>query len=162
VRRTLAMTNLNTTQQIYEAFGRGDVPAIVDLCAEDVAWEHWEDNWAQKKGIPVLQERTGKAGVGEFFAAVGTLTMQSFDVLNIMEGGNQVAVTFVIEYDTPVGGHLRDRGDAPLDVRPGRQGIWPPSLRRHGQAPFGLEALKDNLPPTAANRRADKPAFTRG
>ena len=104
----LAMTNLNTTQQIYEAFGRGDVPAIVDLCAEDVAWEHWEDNWAQKKGIPILQERTGKLGVGEFFAAVGTLTMQSFEVLNIMEGGNQVAVTFVIEYDTPVGGHLRD------------------------------------------------------
>ena len=31
-----------------------------------------------------------------------------FEVLNMMEGANQVAVTFVIEYLTPVGGHLRD------------------------------------------------------
>ena len=102
------MGNLKTTQLIYEAFGRGDVPAILDLCAEDVAWEHWPDNRAQQAGVPILQPRSGKAGVGEFFAAVGTLTMQGFEVLNMMEGGDQVAVTFVIEYDTPAGGHLRD------------------------------------------------------
>jgi len=102
------MSNLKTTQLIYEAFGRGDVPAIIDLCADDVRWEHWHDNRAQQAGVPLLQARTGKAGVGDFFAAVGTITMQAFDVLNMMEGGDQVAVTFVIEYDTPVGGHLRD------------------------------------------------------
>ncbi|MDH4076161.1 MAG: nuclear transport factor 2 family protein [Acidimicrobiia bacterium] len=107
-RRIMDMSNLTTIQTIYEAFGRGDVPTILDLCADDVAWEHWDDNWAQKKGIPILQARTGKAGVGEFFAGVATLTLQSFEVLNMMEGGDQVAATFVIEYDTPVGGHLRD------------------------------------------------------
>jgi ketosteroid isomerase-like protein len=102
------MGNLKTTQLIYEAFGRGDVPAILELCAEDVAWEHWPDNRAQQAGIPIMQARIGKTGVGEFFAAVGTLTMQGFEVLNMMEGGDQVAVTFLIEYDTPAGGHVRD------------------------------------------------------
>jgi uncharacterized protein len=102
------MSNLATAQKIYEAFGAGDVPAILDLCADDVAWEHWEDNTAQHAGIPIMRAHTGKAGVGEFFAGVATLTLQGFDVLNMMEGGNQVAVSFVIEYDTPAGGHLRD------------------------------------------------------
>ncbi len=102
------MSNLATAQTIYEAFGRGDVPTILDVCSDDVAWEQWEDNRAQKAGISILQARTGKSGVAEFFAGVATLTMQGFEVLNMMEGANQVAVTFVIEYVTPVGGHLRD------------------------------------------------------
>lgn len=101
-------SNLETLQLIYEAFGRGDVPAILDLCADDVAWENWDDNAAQRAGVATMQARRGKAGVGEFFGAVATLTLQGFEVFNMMEGGNQVAVTFVIEYDTPVGGHLRD------------------------------------------------------
>lgn len=101
-------SNLQTTQLIYEAFGRGDVPRILELCADDVTWEHWDDNRAQRAGIPLFQARAGKAGVGEFFASLGAVTIQSFEVLNMMVGGNQVAVTFVIEYDTPTGGHLRD------------------------------------------------------
>ena len=104
----MVMNHLGTIQTIYEAFGAGDVPAILELCADDAKWEHWEQNSAQLAGIPILQARTGKDGVSEFFAGVATLTMQGFEVLNMMEGANQVAVTFVIEYDTPVGGHLRD------------------------------------------------------
>lgn len=101
-------SNLETVQLIYEAFGRGDVPAILALCADDVAWEHWDDNFAQRAGVATMQARRGKAGVGEFFGAVATLTRLGFEVSNMMAGGDQVAVTFVIEYDTPVGGHLRD------------------------------------------------------
>ncbi|HTD51276.1 MAG TPA: nuclear transport factor 2 family protein [Acidimicrobiia bacterium] len=102
------MSNLATAKKIYEAFGSGDVPAILELCADDVAWEHWEHNYGQQAGIPIMQAHTGKAGVAEFFAGVATLTLQGFEVLNMMEGGNQVAVSFVIEYDTPAEGHLRD------------------------------------------------------
>lgn len=102
------MSNLATAQRIYQAFGQGDVPTIVDLCADDIVWEHWEHNTAQIAGIPTLQPRQGKAGVGAFFGDVATLTMQGFEVLNMMEGGNQIAVSFIIEYDTPAGGHLRD------------------------------------------------------
>jgi len=38
-------------QNIYAAFGRGDVNAILDCLADDVAWESWSDNFAQRAGF---------------------------------------------------------------------------------------------------------------
>src|SRR3977135_594845 len=37
------MSNLDTVKAIYEAFGRGDVPAILDVVADDCEWEAWSD-----------------------------------------------------------------------------------------------------------------------
>ena len=34
------MSNLQTVQDIYAAFGRGDIPAILDELADDVRWDH--------------------------------------------------------------------------------------------------------------------------
>ena len=102
------MGNLATVQAIYAAFGNGDVPAIIDQMAEDVEWEQWEDNLAQKAGVPSLQARFGKAGVSEFFAVAATMGISQFEVLNLMEGDNQVAATIVIESDVPGGGRYRD------------------------------------------------------
>lgn len=102
------MSNLQSAQAIYEAFGRGDIPAIIGMMADDVAWEHWADNSAQKAGVPSMQPRHGRVGVGEFFGVLGGMAITDFQVLNMMEGGNQVAVTFVIETDVPGGGHYRD------------------------------------------------------
>jgi ketosteroid isomerase-like protein len=36
------MGNLETVQKVYEAFGRGDVPAILDELADDVRWDVWD------------------------------------------------------------------------------------------------------------------------
>jgi ketosteroid isomerase-like protein len=38
--------NLETVKQIYAAFGRGDIPAVLNTLANDVdvAWEAWADN----------------------------------------------------------------------------------------------------------------------
>jgi uncharacterized protein len=102
------MGNLATVQAIYEAFGNGDLPAIIDQMAEDVEWEHWEDNHAQNAGVPSLQARNGKADVSEFFAVAATMEITDFQVRNLMEGGNQVAATVVIETGLPGGGHYRD------------------------------------------------------
>src|SRR5262245_17533399 len=102
------MGNLATVQAIYQAFGTGDVPAILDQMADNVEWEHWEDNHAQNAGVPTLRARNGKAGVGEFFAVAATMAITDFQVLNVMEGGDQVAATIVIETDLPDGGHYRD------------------------------------------------------
>src|SRR5262247_2406866 len=102
--------NLNTVKQIYQAFGRGDVPAILDCLAEDVAWEHWADNSAVKAGVPWLQSRRGRAGAAEFFEYVRThMNVLQFEVLSIMGSGAQVAAEFVIEVKIPsTGGHYRD------------------------------------------------------
>jgi ketosteroid isomerase-like protein len=32
------MSNVATVQSIYEAFGRGDIPAILDRISDDVIW----------------------------------------------------------------------------------------------------------------------------
>jgi ketosteroid isomerase-like protein len=104
------MSNLATVQAIYQAFGSGDVNTILGYMADDVQWEAWADNTAQKAGVPWLQARHGKQGVLEFFRVLGQLTvLKDFQVLSLMDGGRQVAVEFVIEYDVPsTGGHVRD------------------------------------------------------
>jgi uncharacterized protein len=91
--------HLATTKEIYEAFGRGDIPAILDRLADDVRWEPWADNTAQTAGVPWLMPRTGKAGVLEFFQIVGTLKVLDFRVLSLMAGENQVAAEIEIVTD---------------------------------------------------------------
>jgi uncharacterized protein len=101
---------LATVGVIYEAFGKGDIPAILDQMADDVRWEEWADNSAQKAGVPWLLPRHGKDGVLEFFKVMGGLQVLDFRVLSLMAGGNQVAVEFEIEFAVPsTGRRQRDQ-----------------------------------------------------
>src|SRR4051794_1299431 len=65
------MSNAKTVQKLYEAFGRGDMPAILEMLAEDVQWESWSDNSAQNAGVPWFELKQGRDGVLEFFQMVG-------------------------------------------------------------------------------------------
>ncbi|MEP7319702.1 MAG: nuclear transport factor 2 family protein [Panacibacter sp.] len=101
--------NVETVKLIYEAFGKGDVPSIIDQLADDVQWEQWADNSAQKAGVPWMQSRPGKDGATEFFKVVGGLVIKDFQVLSIMGNEQQVAAEFIIEADVPeTGGYYRD------------------------------------------------------
>ncbi|MFZ1554521.1 MAG: nuclear transport factor 2 family protein [Anaerolineae bacterium] len=92
--------NLATIGAIYEAFGKGDIPTILGHLADDVRWEEWADNTAQKAGVPWLQARHDKAGALEFFQVMGSLLqVTELRILSLMAGGNQVAVVFVIACD---------------------------------------------------------------
>jgi ketosteroid isomerase-like protein len=53
------VSNLATVHGIYEAFGRGDVAAILDVLADDVQWEAWENNSAVNAGVPWMVPRHG-------------------------------------------------------------------------------------------------------
>jgi ketosteroid isomerase-like protein len=53
------MTNVGTVQQIYEAFGRGDVPAILEHLADDVEWEYG----LTSTDVPWLQPQHGRTEV---------------------------------------------------------------------------------------------------
>lgn len=88
------MGNVETVQAIYEAFGTGDVPAILDHLAEDVTWDqHYPD-----RGVPWLKPRRGKDEVVGFFEAVGGgLEFTRFEPLNLLEGGDQVAAVIGLE-----------------------------------------------------------------
>lgn len=93
------MGNPQTVEAIYQAFGRGDVPAILERMADGVEWEQWEQsNAGQDAGVPWLVRRSGPSGVGEFLEAVAAnLEFHSFEPRNLLEGGNQVAATIRID-----------------------------------------------------------------
>jgi ketosteroid isomerase-like protein len=102
------MTNVQTVQEIYAAFGRGDVPSILDRCAENVAWEAWADNTAQQAGVDHLAPRQGRAGVAEFFGIVGSFKVTDFQVLALLDGGDKVGAEVVIDAELPNGNRFRD------------------------------------------------------
>lgn len=111
--------HVQTVQAIYEAFGRGEVEAILARLAPDVAWDVWEDNHAQRAGVAHLVPRTSRAGVGEFFAVVAGLGVRDFQVLDLMAGERQVAaeVRIVTERYTDEEMHLWSFGDDGLVAR---------------------------------------------
>jgi uncharacterized protein len=100
--------NLATVGEIYAAFARGDIAAILDAVSDDCRWEAWSDNSAQQAGVPYLQPRLGPSGAGEFFAAVAELEIHDFEVLDCIAGPDQVAAEILIEASTAAGGRFRD------------------------------------------------------
>jgi ketosteroid isomerase-like protein len=107
--------NLATVKGIYEAFGRGDIPYILGCLAEDVAWESWDDNSAQRGGVSYMQPRSGPDGAAAFFGIVAKMNVTEFQVLNLMAGGDSVAAEFVIAAHNP------DTGKA---YRDGEMHLW--------------------------------------
>ena len=55
--------HVSTVMAIYEAFGRGDVPAVLGHLADDVRWDHG----MRRTNVPYLKAVTGHAAVAEFF-----------------------------------------------------------------------------------------------
>jgi ketosteroid isomerase-like protein len=102
------MSNVRTVQEIYEAFGRGDVPAVLKRLAEDVQWEAWPDNSAQRAGVPWFEPRRGRDGVAEFFAIVAGWEIREFSVVAIMDGGNKVSAEIIMDAVPAKGDPYRD------------------------------------------------------
>lgn len=59
-------TNTETVLGIYSAFGRGDIPHIMDQLADDISW----DEGIRQTGVPYLQPGRGKDHVLGFFQAL--------------------------------------------------------------------------------------------
>jgi len=97
-----------TVGSIYEAFGRGDVPAILEHLADDVAWDDWPDNFAQRAGVPHLMPRHGRDDVAGFFGVVGAWTVLGFEVLDVIGDGRQVVAEIRASFALPDGGRFAD------------------------------------------------------
>jgi uncharacterized protein len=80
------VSNIPTVQDIYAAFGRGDIQAILDHLSADIAWEYDKENLA----IPWLVPRRGRAEVPKFFEALGAVEFQKFQPKVLLESGNVV------------------------------------------------------------------------
>jgi ketosteroid isomerase-like protein len=87
------VSHVATVQAIYEAFGRGDVPAILDRLDENVEW----DRDAVDHGIPWLVPRHGRAQVGEFFASLAAIEIRRFEPFAFLQDETRVAVMIRLE-----------------------------------------------------------------
>ena len=58
--------NKSIVNQAYSNFQSGDINGILNLLADNVSWE-----LPEMEGVPFAGKRNGRAGVGEFFAALG-------------------------------------------------------------------------------------------
>lgn len=62
------MSNMGTVREIYEAFGRGDVPAILNKLDGNVEWETQNP----VAGVPWLQSRPWESKHHRFFRIAST------------------------------------------------------------------------------------------
>ena len=83
------MPNADTVQEIYGAFGRADISAILARLASSVEWEYGFN----AIDVPWLQRRRGPEEVRAFFdEAVGALEIHKFHPKAFLESGNVVVV----------------------------------------------------------------------
>lgn len=96
--------HVTIVQGIYESFGQGDFPAILDKLSDDVCWDHDGDSW----GLPWYEARTGREGVAAFFPAVMEgLVLHRLDPVNFLTGGSQVAVVIEVEAEVKGAGGVK-------------------------------------------------------
>jgi ketosteroid isomerase-like protein len=103
------VSNAETVQAIYEAFGRGDVPTILDKLDDAVEWE----TTVPVSDVPWLQARRGKRSIVGFFESLSPLNITRFEPHTIFDGGDKVFVLVNFEatscgkdYSFPNNGHL--------------------------------------------------------
>ena len=89
------MSNIPKVQSLYAAFGRADVPAILELLAADVDWEYG----SVENGVPWIKHVRGREGAAGFFQAVGQhLDMHSFEPTVFLEAPNLVVALCNLEF----------------------------------------------------------------
>jgi len=87
------MNNVERVQQIYAAFGRGDVPAILEHLAENVEWEYGVNS----TDVPWLQPRRGRAEVGKFFESLAAIEIAKFVPKHVLGQGDLVVSLIDLE-----------------------------------------------------------------
>jgi hypothetical protein len=137
------MTPIERVQQMYGAFGRGDIPAILEALADDVEWEYN----AFPNPVPWLQLRKGRAEVAKFFEALAAVQFTQFEPKHFFAAGNLG--------DPPLALRRRRQGgeDAPpcrhLAARPGAEGRLTRTLiepRSRASSPLPRRSLRWSIP----------------
>ena len=77
--------NIKTITQVYDAFGRGDVAAILDAVTDDVDWAAE----AASAAAPWYGVQHGKDGVAAFFTAFGS-AMEVLEFTPVSYAANDV------------------------------------------------------------------------
>ena len=87
-------TNATLIEGAYAAFARGDIPAIINLVDDAV-------EWTSPRTLPQGGTFSGKAGVGDFFQAVGGgWSDLAVKLESLAEAGADDVVTVVTAHGT--------------------------------------------------------------
>ena len=83
-------TNIAKLQQMYAAFGRGDIPMILGEVTDDVSWG--TDTSVQNE-VPWYRIRSGRDGVLDFFSTLANeVDFEHFEPTIFTAAGDQVFV----------------------------------------------------------------------
>lgn len=89
------MQTIDRIHALYAAFGRGDIPAILEQLSPEVEWEYG----AQPNPIPWLKPRHGHAGARAFFEELGLhMRIERFAPKHFLTDGAIVVVVLDIEF----------------------------------------------------------------
>ncbi len=81
--------NLAQVKAVYDAFGRGDVRAILDGCSPAIKWH----SGGTREDFPVFGPRSGLDGVASFFKDVAENNQfSSFEPRDFLASGDKVVV----------------------------------------------------------------------
>ena len=81
--------NVGTVEAIFAAFGRGDIPYILDQLTDDVHWVSHLD-----PSVPWAGDYSGRANVPSFFQALGgSVDVAEHPVNQIVAQGDTVVAT---------------------------------------------------------------------
>jgi ketosteroid isomerase-like protein len=79
---------LEVVQAAYAAFGRGDVPAVLEFVADEVNWK-----FCGPKGLPFTGTWRKKSDVAKWFASIPEADdIQAFEPREFIVGGDNVTV----------------------------------------------------------------------
>ena len=87
------MNNIQVVQKVYECFGRGDIPGILELLADDVVFDDNAAFWidGQPKLVPFSGRVEGKNNIPGFFQKMQETTeIKKFEPKKFFENGNDV------------------------------------------------------------------------
>lgn len=86
------MNHLATISDVYAAFGRGDVPAILAHLADDIDWEY--DTFPNP--VPWLQPLRGREQIPQFFEALlSRVQMTQFEPRGFFTNGSNTVVDLI-------------------------------------------------------------------
>ena len=85
------MQNSQRVAVIYEAFGRGDIPAVLSHLDDQVEWEYT----ATDTDTPWYQRRLGQAGATEFFQSLADFEFHQFEPKAILDAPGGLVVSVI-------------------------------------------------------------------
>ena len=117
----IEQANVGRVRELLAAFGRGDIPAVLEQLAEDVEW--YDPGPA---AVPHAGRYHGRGDVSRYFALIGeTLEFESFEPREFVAAGDLVVVLGTLRARVKATGRVYDNEWATAwRLRDGRVTGW--------------------------------------